>query len=65
MRKINFLRITTLGIIVHKVLVMFSIGIKLARQLEDRTRLACGFIVLLAFASPLSALVGLLVQVRF
>ncbi|KAI6185019.1 Testicular acid phosphatase-like protein [Aphelenchoides bicaudatus] len=37
------------GIIVHKVLVLFSIGIKLARQLEDRTRLAVAFIVLAIF----------------
>lgn len=53
------------GIIVHKCLVIFSIGIKLARQLGDRLRLAIGLIALLAFASPTSASIGLLVQVNF
>jgi zinc transporter 1/2/3 len=53
------------GIIVHKCLVMFSVGIKLARQLQDRLKLAIALIVMLAFASPVSGLIGLLIKVGF
>lgn len=51
------------GIIVHKCLVIFSIGIKLARQLGDRVKLAIALITLLAFTSPTSASIGILVKV--
>uniref|UniRef100_A0A914QVF4 Zinc transporter ZIP1 n=1 Tax=Panagrolaimus davidi TaxID=227884 RepID=A0A914QVF4_9BILA len=50
------------GIIVHKALVMFSVGMSLTEKLSDRKWAVIILVTALSLFSPLSATIGLLIQ---
>lgn len=52
------------GIVVHKALVSFSVGMTLVRALPHNLKLVVGLIALLACFTPLGGVIGLALQVR-
>ncbi|KAE9552870.1 hypothetical protein FO519_003935 [Halicephalobus sp. NKZ332] len=50
------------GIIVHKALVMFSVGMNLTEKLPDRKLLILIFVFILSLVSPLGGSVGLVIE---
>lgn len=51
------------GIIVHKAVVTFSIGMRLVRSHPDRRFLIIGLIIFVAFTAPIGGIIGIAVQV--
>ncbi|VDD90912.1 unnamed protein product [Enterobius vermicularis] len=50
------------GIIVHKAVVTFSIGMRLVRSHPDRRFLIIGLIIFVAFTAPIGGIIGIAVQ---
>lgn len=53
------------GVITHKALVAFSVGINFAKSLKHNQTLAVFLIILVASFSPIGGVIGIVVQVLF